>query len=123
MVEVVGEGARNSRTYAVTDAGRDELRRWMLDTVPNRQQRNETTVRWFLLGLLDRDDRRVYLEREVEAVRIYRDSLIAAAAEIDALGVTNHPFRPVVDLAVRTAEVMYEWLTEQLAAATSPEPS
>src|ERR1041384_1028625 len=39
MVEVVGEGARNSRTYAVTPAGRDELRTWMLDTVPNRQQR------------------------------------------------------------------------------------
>src|SRR4029079_18379133 len=28
MVEVVGEGARNSRTYAVTDAGREEIRAW-----------------------------------------------------------------------------------------------
>src|SRR5829696_677991 len=61
MVEVVGEGARRSRTYAATDAGREELRDWMLNTEPNRAQRNETTVRWFLLELLDPADRRVAL--------------------------------------------------------------
>src|SRR5215213_2185884 len=68
MVEVVGEGARRSRTYAVTDGGREELRDWMLDTVPNRAQRNETTVRWFLLGLLEPDDRRQVLERDLREV-------------------------------------------------------
>src|SRR3954470_550449 len=31
MVEVVGEGARRSRTYAVTEGGREELRHWMLE--------------------------------------------------------------------------------------------
>src|SRR3954447_12950870 len=40
MVEVVGEGARNSRTYAVTDRGREELRAWMLTSDANRSQRN-----------------------------------------------------------------------------------
>ena len=59
MVEVVGEGARSSRTYAVTDAGREEMRRWLIETEPNRAQRNETAVRWFLLGVLEPDDRRV----------------------------------------------------------------
>src|SRR5215207_4920156 len=53
MVEVVGEGARRSRTYGVTAAGREELRRWLLDTPPNRAQRNETAVRWFLVALLE----------------------------------------------------------------------
>src|SRR6478672_7573345 len=51
LVEVVGEGARRSRTFAVTGAGRDELRAWMLETEPNRSQRNETAVRWFLVAL------------------------------------------------------------------------
>jgi DNA-binding PadR family transcriptional regulator len=114
MVEVVGEGARRSRTFAVTDAGREELRDWMLNTEPNRAQRNETTVRWFLLELLDPADRRAYLEREVESVTAYRDRLAAAGAEMDA----THPFHPVVDLAVRSASVMVEWLTERLEAAS-----
>src|SRR3954452_23355114 len=58
MVEVIGEGARNSRTYAVTEAGRAELREWMLRHEPNRSQRSETAVRWFLVALLDPEDRR-----------------------------------------------------------------
>src|SRR3954470_998225 len=62
MVEVVGEGARRSRTYAVTEAGREELRQWMLESEPNRSQRNETAVRWFLIALLDPEDRRAVLE-------------------------------------------------------------
>jgi len=124
MVEVVGEGARRSRTYAVTDAGREELRTWMLDTVPNRAQRSETTVRWFLLGLLDPADRRRALERELRDATAYRAGLLAAAEEIDALDHdAQHPFRPVVDLALRTSALMVDWLTEQLDAATSQEPS
>src|SRR3954453_19051754 len=65
MVEVIGEGARRSRTYAATDAGREDLRTWLVESIPNRAQRNETTVRWFLLELLDPADRRAVLEREL----------------------------------------------------------
>src|SRR3954462_6623087 len=39
MLEVVGEGPRRSRTFAVTDAGREELRAWLLTSEPNRSQR------------------------------------------------------------------------------------
>src|SRR3712207_2349046 len=81
MVEVVGEGARRSRTYAVTDAGREELREWLLNTVPNRAQRNETSVRWFLLQLLDPGDRRLALERELRDTSGYHAALLAAAEE------------------------------------------
>src|SRR3954454_13615800 len=63
MVEVVGEGARRSRTFAITDAGREELRAWLLESEPNRAQRSETGVRWFLVALLEPADRRAVLER------------------------------------------------------------
>src|SRR3954454_24461099 len=79
FVEVVGEGARRSRTYAVTVGGRDALRAWLVETEPNRAQRNETTVRWFLLGLLEPDDRRAVLERELADTTAYRSGLAAAA--------------------------------------------
>src|SRR4051794_26245252 len=99
MVEVVGEGARRSRTYAVTEAGREELRTWMLETVPNRAQRNETSVRWFLLPLLDPPDRRAVLERDLAELIAYRAGLASSAAEIDALE-EPHPFRPMLGLAL-----------------------
>jgi DNA-binding PadR family transcriptional regulator len=113
MVEVVGEGARRSRTYAATEAGRDELRDWMLNTPPNRAQRSETSVRWFLLQLLEADDRRTVLERELGDTEPYRAVLAAAAEEMDALEL-RHPFRPMVDLALRSSALWIEWLNEQL---------
>jgi PadR family transcriptional regulator AphA len=113
MVEVVGEGARRSRTYAVTDAGRQELREWLLASEPNRAQRNETAVRWFLLALLDPEDRRTVLERELAHADAYAQMLEETAERLDALG-EPHPFRPTVDLGLRTTAVMREWLREQL---------
>src|SRR5689334_1975553 len=101
MVEVVGEGARNSRTYALTDAGRAELRTWMLETEPNRSQRNETALRWFLVALLDPEDRRVVLERELAHAESYAAMLDETAVVLDALD-HPHPFRPTVDLGQRT---------------------
>src|SRR4051794_34956906 len=101
LVEVVGEGARRSRTFAVTDAGREELRAWMLETEPNRSQRNETAVRWFLVALLEPADRRPVLEREIAHADAYRDMLEGAAAQVDALDY-EPPFRPTIDLGLRT---------------------
>ena len=115
MVEVVGEGARNSRTYGITDAGRAELRRWLLESEPNRSQRNETAVRWFLVALLDPADRRAVLARELEHAEAYVAMLRETAERIDAAG--GSPFRPTVDLGLRTTAVMTEWLREQLARA------
>jgi PadR family transcriptional regulator, regulatory protein AphA len=116
MVEVVGEGARNSRTYAVTEAGREELRDWMVNREPNRSQRSETAVRWFLVALLEPEDRRAALERELENAADHARMLDEIAAQIDALD-HPHPFRPTVDLGQRTTAVMRDWLQEQLDSA------
>ncbi|HEV7883875.1 MAG TPA: PadR family transcriptional regulator [Solirubrobacteraceae bacterium] len=114
MVEVVGEGARRSRTFAVTDAGREELRRWMVEAEPQRSQRNETAVRWFLLFLLPPADRRAAIGRELAHLEAYDASLAEIAARIDAAG--GSPLRPTLDLGARTNAVMTAWLREQLDA-------
>jgi DNA-binding PadR family transcriptional regulator len=113
MVEVVSEGARRSRTWAVTDAGREELRRWMLETEPTRTQRSETGVRWFLLGLLEPDDRRAAIEQELAFAQEEQERLEATAEQVDALP-GPHPFRPTIDLWLRVNAVMQDWLREQL---------
>lgn len=120
MVEVVGEGARRSRTYALTDAGREELRRWLVEAEPNRHQRSETAVRWFLVGLLPPADRRVALERELADLDGYGAMLEQTAGTLDALP-GPHPFRATVDLGLRTNAVMRKWLQEQIAAAAKDE--
>ena len=58
LVEVVGHGARRSKTYAITPAGRAELRRWLVEAQPDRSQRNESGLRLFLTPLLGQADRR-----------------------------------------------------------------
>jgi PadR family transcriptional regulator, regulatory protein AphA len=114
MVEVVAEGARNSKTYALTDAGRAELRRWLVEVEPSRQQRNESAVRMFLAPrLLEPADARIALERDLRDVLAQRAALEEIRAAIEAGG--GSPFAPAVDLGLRISPVMEQWIRDQLA--------
>jgi DNA-binding PadR family transcriptional regulator len=115
MVEVVGEGPRRSRTWAVTEQGREELRRWMVEIEPSRSQRSETAVRWFLLALLAPADRRVALEREL-AFAAEETARLEGIAELLDAAPGPGPFRPTVDLGLRVGAVVRAWLQEQLDA-------
>ncbi|CCQ14130.1 Transcriptional regulator, PadR-like family [Rhodococcus sp. AW25M09] len=77
-VEVLERGARGRRTYSVTDAGRDELRRWLVDA-PIRPAvvRNENVLRLFLLSALEPADAievlaRIIDQAESEAAELRR---------------------------------------------------
>jgi PadR family transcriptional regulator, regulatory protein AphA len=116
MIEVVARGARNSRTYGVTGDGREELRRWLVDVEPSRQQRNEAAVRAFLAPrLLDPADARLALEHGLRDVLAQREMLEEIQRRIDADD-GPQPFAPAVDLGLRISPVMEQWLRDQLAA-------
>ena len=114
LVEVVGEGARGSRTYAATDAGRAEMRRWVMEEGPNRAQRNETMVRWFLACLLEPEQRREFFRRELADLEHHDAQLRGLRAELEAAG-RRGGFRPVLELGIREVELMRTWLEEQIA--------
>jgi PadR family transcriptional regulator AphA len=116
LAEVVGEGARRSKTYAATEAGLEELRRWLMETEPNRAQRNETALRWFLVYMLEPEQRRAVLEREYAFVSAAAAERRALAAQFDAEGKTGG-FRPLLDLGHRMDAVFEQWLREQVEAA------
>ena len=116
MIEVVGEGPRRSRTWAVTPQGREELRRWMTESEPNRSQRNETAVRWFLLSVIPPAEQRVALARELAFTEEEIERLQAVAERLDAAP-RPQAFRSTVELGLRMNSVMRDWLQEQLAAA------
>ncbi|MCW2986891.1 MAG: transcriptional regulator, PadR-like family [Conexibacter sp.] len=116
MIEVVAEGPRNSRTWALTAAGRAELRRWLVEVEPSRVQRNESAVRTFLAPrLLEPADARVALQRDLDHVLAQRAALEQIAAAIAADG-GGSAFAPAVDLGLRISSVMEEWLRDQLKA-------
>lgn len=63
LVEVGEAGPRGRRIYAITDAGREELRSWLLNPPVSGVVRNEQVLRMFLISALDPADAREMLTR------------------------------------------------------------
>ncbi|MEV1295605.1 PadR family transcriptional regulator [Pseudonocardia sp. NPDC049635] len=66
LAEVTEEGARGAKTYALTEDGRAELRRWMLEPQRQGKVRNEGVLRLFLIAALPREDALAVLDRTAE---------------------------------------------------------
>jgi DNA-binding PadR family transcriptional regulator len=82
LIAVDAEGARGRKQYALTDTGRDELRRWLTETEPARNHRSEVLLRVFFLGEISRDQAHDYLAglaatfaKEEQALRDLDDSI------------------------------------------------
>src|SRR4051812_35693336 len=84
LLEVTHEGARGSRTYGVTPAGREELRSWLMSPRPPGKVRNEQVLRMFLLSALDPADALAVLRRIAEVTA-------AEAAELRRVRAENGP--------------------------------
>ena len=121
LVEVTHEGARGSRTYAVTDAGRAALRTWLLTPREHGKVRDERVLRMFLLSALDPADARTILERI--AATTARE-----AAQLRRVRAEAGPVRPgpegfgqlAAEFGLRQYDAVHGWAVwamEQLAAA------
>jgi DNA-binding PadR family transcriptional regulator len=103
-------GARGSKTYAATDEGLEEVRRWMRETTPSESTRTERMLRVFFLWLLEPDEAAVYL-REQEAR--HRERLLryrAIAEEIPAGGDrANRMSRIALEAGIRFESAMADW--------------
>ncbi|MEU4395360.1 PadR family transcriptional regulator [Kribbella sp. NPDC023855] len=82
LVEVVEEQSRGRKTYAVTQAGRAELRRWMLDPA-EETVRSAAALRMFLIGSLEPDDARAFLRAYIDNTD---DNLARLRAQLDEAG-------------------------------------
>jgi len=116
LVEVVGRGARRSKTYGVTGAGRDELRHWLVEAEPDRSQRSESGVRLFLTPLLGATDRRTAYERDLSQVEDELEMLEGARAQVHG-SQDVEAFAPQIELGIRINTVIRDWLVEQVQRA------
>lgn len=118
LIEVINEGARRSRTYTVTDAGRAELRRWMFIPQAITPARNEHVLRLLSLASLDLDDTRVLVERLAttndELTSALRTTL-AEARERAQPGVRPGYSPLAMEFAVRYLDLERDWARWMLA--------
>ena len=110
---VIEEGPRGRRTYAITDAGREELRRWMRNPPDVYLVRNEFVLRLFLLAALEPSEARTVLRH----LAAENDAALAGLREqVDKFGAAAAPGTPppplnrlVAEFGLRSYETMREW--------------
>ncbi|NMH98834.1 PadR family transcriptional regulator [Pseudonocardia acidicola] len=122
LAEVVHSGARGSRTYAITAAGREELRSWLL-APPRRgaKVRNEQVLRMFLLSALEPADARVVLRRIAENTAHEAAELRRIREEHGSVQVGRAGFGQLAaEFGLRQYDAVHDWAVwaiDQLDAA------
>lgn len=123
LIEVTHEGARGSRTYVLTPAGRAELRSWLITPPRNGGRvRNEQVLRMFLLSALDSTDALVVLREIAEQAAAEIVDLRGSWADADErAGTGAADVRALAtEFGLRQYEAVHGWAVwaiERFAAA------
>ena len=121
LIEQTGTGARNSKTYAVTGAGLADVRRWLLETTPDRRVRSDAALRTFFLWLLEPAE----AERQLADECAYWQSVLDEFRRIEAEPTGNNKkartFRIALEGGIRTVEARLAWLEDAIAEVRSDE--
>jgi DNA-binding PadR family transcriptional regulator len=120
LIEEAETGPRGSRTYALTEAGRAEIRRWLLDTEPDRRVRSEAALRTFFLWLLDPEEAEAQLTRERDYWRGILDEFERIEAEPTGRNRKARTFRIALEGGIHTVRARLEWLDGAIEEVRSP---
>lgn len=121
LIEQTATGSRGSKTYALTDAGLDEIRSWMTDTEPDRRVRSDAALRMFFLWLLDPPEAEGHLEHERGYWRGILVEFERIRAEPSGANRKGRTFRIALEGGIRTVEARLEWLDWAIEQVLSPE--
>ncbi len=122
LVEVVAEGPRGRRDHAITPAGRDALRAWLMGPHQSgRTVRNEFVLRLVLPAALEPDDATQVPDEVEHFVDARTVEIEAAQQEIREAGMpAGYGPNMAAELGVRTNRATREWARwakEQLGGA------
>lgn len=112
LVAVVEEGARGRRTYAITDAGRTDLRNWLTHPPAAYDVRNEFVLRLFFMSTLDPDEARPLLRTIAEESARELATLGEAVEKSDAVtapGAPPVPGRLAAEYGLRSFQTIHDW--------------
>jgi DNA-binding PadR family transcriptional regulator len=110
LIRRTASGSRGSKSYAATEAGVAEVRRWLAESLPPEVLRSESLLRVFFLWLLPTDEVETYL-RAQEAR--HRERLVDYRALAERIRSTDDgPLRwgrIALEAGIRYEEAMAEW--------------
>lgn len=120
LIRESGAAPRGGRLYALTDAGLEEVRRWLRETEPSRTVRDESALRLFFLWLLEPEEAEAYLRGEAERARAVLARLEEIAAHEDPATPKTRAYRVALELGLRSVRARAEWAEWASGAVVSP---
>jgi PadR family transcriptional regulator AphA len=122
LIDELATGPRGSRTYAITEAGVAEVRRWLRETEPDRRVRNDAALRVFFLWLLEPAEAAEFLERERSHFRALLARYEAIREEDPVLrDRKQRAFRLALEGGIRSLRARLESIEAALVEVRSPE--
>jgi DNA-binding PadR family transcriptional regulator len=110
LVEVVSEGARGRKEYALTDAGMAELRHWLSEVEPVPVRRSDMLLRVFFLNVLEPGQAEDFLKRRSEQAAVYHQELLGIKEQIaDESGPLTEYGRLTLEWGLRYTNMQREW--------------
>lgn len=123
---LIREGAaapRGGRLYELTDAGLEEVRRWLRETEPSRTVRDESALRLFFLWLLEPEEAEAYLRGEAERARATLADLERIAEQEDPDTPKTRAYRTALELGLHAARAKLAWAESAVGAVSRRESS
>ncbi len=121
LIEQTGSGARNSKTYAVTDLGLAEVRRWLRESEPDRRVRSDAALRTFFLWLLEPTEAAERLEDERTYWQGVLDEFLRIQDEPTGDDKKSRTFRIALEGGIAGVEARLAWLDKTIAEIRSPQ--
>jgi PadR family transcriptional regulator AphA len=118
-MEVVEQSDRPDRkVYHITEAGREELRQWLLTPTPPHVQRSAALIQVFFAGQLSDEEILALFERAAEQVRAVLARYAQIPQQIEAYGEYMESPREffcwmlTLDAGFKSAQANLDWLEE-----------
>ena len=65
LIEITERSERGKTRYRATEAGLEEIRRWLVEEEPDHKVKDDSTLRLLTMWLLDEDTARYLIEMEI----------------------------------------------------------
>ena len=122
LIDELATGPRRSRTYAITEGGIAEIRRWLRETEPDRRVRSDAALRVFFLWLLEPEEAMALLERERSYLRSLLDRYESIREEDPVLrNRKQREFRLALEGGIRSVRARLVSIDAALVEVRSPE--
>ncbi|MGH3319553.1 MAG: helix-turn-helix transcriptional regulator [Streptosporangiaceae bacterium] len=113
LIELESTGPRGRKSYRITDAGLDEIRRWLTDTEVDHTMRLQTLLRSLFFWLMSPEELRDHLTREATFYRETAEKYRAYAAAKDRGDYGTSPatqsMRVAIEAGIRLSGALADW--------------